>query len=81
MGYTMVQGMVSMALYLVGVLTGVLLAINAVVRLETIAQGIYFLALFLHFGGATFFFTRLLYGSLAPIPAVTEPPSAERRDS
>jgi len=80
MGRTMVQGVVSIALYVVGVLTGALLAVNALVHLETVAQGLYFAALFLHFGGATFFFARLLYGSLAPIPAVDRSPGVEPRD-
>jgi len=81
MGQIMVQRGVSHALYAVGMSTGAMLAIDAFIRDETIARGLYFAALFVHFGGATFFFARLLYGSLAPIPDIDESPSADPRDS
>ena len=68
-GRVLIQGGVSAALYAIGGMIGALLVINVFARLETVAQGIYFAALFVHFVGATFFFIRLLYGSLTPMTA------------
>ena len=63
MGRVLVQPGVSAALFGVGALIFVLLVLNAIFIEDAIAQGVYFVALFLHFAAGAFFFIRMLYGA------------------
>lgn len=64
MGRVLIAGGVTGALLLVCSVQVLLLTLNACGAFAGVESGVYFAALFLHFLGASFFFIRLLYGTL-----------------
>ena len=63
MGRTLIQPGVTATLFGVGALICALLFLNAIFAVDAIAQGVYFVALFLHFAAGAFFFIRMLYSA------------------